>query len=145
VLLPALERSSPPRGVYRYALQAGWQQYEAGNLRLIDEFECDYVLTSDHSLSPVRLDTAFIARLPSVARHEVCFTPAGWAANEASDGRPEYDPIDAYYVPVADFGELRQPGPVVDILRVRAARLLAAPATSAREVIARAILRGALA
>lgn len=140
-LLPQLERFGPARPVYRYGLQAGWQQYESGNLRAVDEFQCDYVITNDHPLSPVRLDSVFLAQLPSVARRAVRFAPAGWPAGEP----PEYDPIDAYFVPVGAFGDLEGPGPTIEIWRVHGARPLAASQGSAREVIAGAILRGALA
>ncbi|MBQ35411.1 MAG: hypothetical protein CME04_03395 [Gemmatimonadaceae bacterium] len=140
-LLPYLERSGPERPVYRYALQADWRRFESGNLRVIDESECDYVLTNDHPLSPVRLDSSFVGQLPSVAQRQARFTPAGWDVADP----PEFDPIDAYYIPVSDFGDLRQAGPAIEIWRVRGARAVPAPDNSSRIVIASAILRGALA
>lgn len=139
-LLPALERNGVERPVYTYALHAGWQQYEAGDVRAIDEFQCDYVLTNDHPLSPVRLDAAFVSDLPGLAHREVVFKPTGWTADAAA----EYDPIDAFYVPIAGFGELRQAGPVVEIWRVRDVGQVLPRADGARQRLANALLEGAL-
>ena len=83
-LLPTFEGIALPRPAYEYALQPGWQHYEAGNLRAIDEFQCDYVLTNSHSLSPVRLDSTFLQQLPETARQVAWFTPTGWGPQQLS-------------------------------------------------------------
>jgi hypothetical protein len=81
-LLPTFEGIALPRPAYEYALQPGWQHYEAGNLHVIDEFQCDYVLTNSHPLFSVRLDSTFLQQLPETARQVAWFTPTGWGPQQ---------------------------------------------------------------
>lgn len=140
-LLPDLERSGSAQPTYDYALAKRWTRpYEAGSERAVEEFACDYVVVNRHPLSGAAVDTTFAARLPETARLEARFEPRGKEA-----AWPVYDSIDAYYVPLAGFGGLRQPGPSVEVWRVAGARPPAPRAWSVRELLSRAMLRGAVA
>jgi tetratricopeptide (TPR) repeat protein len=143
--LPALEAGYPGRPVYSYAVQPGWEEVAGGRLRALEEFACDYVVINRHPLGPVQPDSAFVAGLPGVARLVATFEPAGWPDRSPEPDRwPEFDPIDAYYVPVARFGDLQQPGPSLSVWRVHGARSDHWD-TSARRLLAAAVRRGALA
>lgn len=136
-MVPSL--TDPRRPAYSYAIQPDRQSLEPGSVQAVEEFACDYILTNSHPLSPVRLDSAFTRELPTIAKRLQRWQPDGWPSVASA----QYDPIDAFYVPMARFSGLQQPGPTVELWEVRGARSAAWPSGGER-LLAAAIRRGAL-
>ncbi|MDP6701964.1 MAG: tetratricopeptide repeat protein, partial [Candidatus Latescibacteria bacterium] len=108
--LDFLAAHRPAAPYYSYAVTAGNQRLEPGSVETIDNHDCAYVVLHRHRLSYSAVDSAFAARLAAHAERLAHFAPAGLA-----QAAPVYDPIDAYYLPIGDFGALRQAGPEVEI------------------------------
>ncbi|MCC7262509.1 MAG: glycosyltransferase family 39 protein [Candidatus Latescibacteria bacterium] len=73
-----------------------------------------WVVTHQYPLPYSPADTTLARQLGSQAVLEACFDPfaSGWHAP------PVYDPLDAYYVPLAGFDALDRPGPLIKIYRL---------------------------
>lgn len=137
-LLPFLERTAPKTPFYHLAIQPGSRRYEQGNGEAVEALGCGYVLLNRHPLSSSPLDKDFLAALPALGEKIARFVPAGEAEAE-----PVFDPIDAYFVPLGDFGALRQPGPEIEVWRVKDAPPAGPPPQSGRQLFATAYMRGA--
>lgn len=109
-VLDHLQRHGGPKPHYWSMVHSGNRQLEKGELSLIRDRDCAYVVLHRHALSYSRVDSTFAAQLAVVGKRVADFAPVGLSAS-----RPRYDPIDAYYIPVADFGALRQAGPAIEI------------------------------
>jgi tetratricopeptide (TPR) repeat protein len=122
-LLSFLERENPHKPFFSYVIQYGNRELHAGSIETVEDFECEYVILHDHPLSGTGTgtgtgtgaDTSLVRALADVGTRVAVFAPEGLA-----DSRPEFDPIDAYYIPLANFGALRQSGPAVQIWRTGA-------------------------
>ncbi|MDE0962558.1 MAG: tetratricopeptide repeat protein [Candidatus Latescibacteria bacterium] len=123
----------PNRPFYSYAVQTGNRALESGSWALADDWRCAYVLLHRHPLSYSRLDTAFAATLAERGRRVAVWRPEGLA-----DAESVYDADDAYYLPLADFGPLRQPGPEVEVWRVDEYAEGGVGVQGAREIFAKA-------
>ena len=124
--LEFLERQAPDVPFYQYAVQVGNRQLENGNLDLVHKRKCGYVVLHRHPLGYSRIDSQFAVELSEIGQRVASRMPEGL---ERSD--PQYDPNDAYYIPVGSFGALRQPGPAIEIWRVdRYAPAARAPQTA---------------
>lgn len=99
---------------YHYSVQYGNRQHLTGSMDLLDDFACDFAILHRHSLAYSSIDSTFSAALDQQATLSTRFSAEGLAISA-----PAYDPIDAYYVPLGDFGGLRQAGPEVEIWRIR--------------------------
>jgi hypothetical protein len=73
-----------------------------------------WVVTHEHPLAYARLDSAFEKQLARDAVLVKSFDPFIKGA-----GPPVYDPVDAYYVPVAGFAGVERPGPLIRIYQPR--------------------------
>jgi hypothetical protein len=73
----------------------------------------EWVVTQEHPLAYSRLDPGFRLRLEREAVEVRCFDPF-----RRGTARPEYDPADAYYVPLSGFGGVERPGPLLRIYRL---------------------------
>lgn len=136
-LLPFLERENPHKPFFSYVIQHGNRELQSGSLGTVEDFECEYVILHDHPLSDAGPDTNLVRALAGVATRVAVFDPAGLSASS-----PQFDPIDAYYIPLASFGALRQSGPAVQIWRTAAAHTPARP-QSAPVLLAAATRRAA--
>lgn len=108
-----LAAAKPDKPFYFYAVQTGNRVLERGSWELVAERRCAYVLLHRHPLSYSEVDTAFIAALAARGRRVGVWRPEGLAGADSF-----YDTDDAYYLPLADFGPLRQPGPEIEIWRL---------------------------
>lgn len=108
--LTFLADRKPPSPFYSYAVQYGNRYSETGSLEEMERQQCAYAILHRHPLSYSHIDTAFSRELAQRGSLVARFSPAGlW------ESAPRYDPNDAYYLPIGDFGGLRQPGPDVEI------------------------------
>ena len=73
-----------------------------------------WIVTHEHPLVYSRIDPVFLAQLERDAVPVKSFNPF----KEGKD-IPTYDPIDAYYVPLAGFGAVERPGPLLKIWRLQ--------------------------
>lgn len=109
-----LAETLPRAPYYSYIIDRGNHPDERGSQRAIGDHDCDCVVLHRHPLSYSTIDSAFYAALKERGTLLASFVPAGLA-----DANPVYDPIDAYYLPIGDFGGLEQAGPEVEIWRVK--------------------------
>jgi tetratricopeptide (TPR) repeat protein/4-amino-4-deoxy-L-arabinose transferase-like glycosyltransferase len=112
--LDFLEDTRPRAPYYSYIIDSGNHPDERGSLRAIGDHDCDCVVLHRHPLSYSSIDSTFYTALKERGTLLASFVPTGLAA-----AHPTYDPIDAYYVPIGDFGELKMPGPAVEIWRLK--------------------------
>lgn len=111
-LLDFLERNSPATPFYSYAVQQG-KVVGNGSMAAVEKVQCPYVFLHRHSLFYSRIDSAFAALLQERGQRLARWEPEGlW------ETQPQYDPIDAYYVPLGGFGTLKQPGPEIEVWRL---------------------------
>ena len=92
------------------ALRSIWTKYSTAALR---QGEVRWVVTHQHPLAYSGVDSAFAAQL----RREGVLV---WELNpfKEREGQPLYDPIDAYYTPLAGFQAVERPGPLMRIYRL---------------------------
>jgi len=131
-LLEFLEDSKPAVPFYRHVVQAGNQEQASGDARLIREEGCSYVILHRHPLVFSAVDAGFSEALWAYGR-----SVARWVPEGMEQSRPQYDPIDAYYVPLGGFGPLRQPGPEIEIWRIDEFQVESQGIQTAREIFAR--------
>ena len=136
-LLPFLERENPEKPFFSYVVQHGNRELSAGSIETVEDFECEYVILLDHPLSDSSADTNLEIGLAQVGSRVADFDPKGLDVS-----RPQYDPIDAFYIPLGNFGALRQSGPAVQIWRT-AANARPRPKQSAHVLLAAASRRAA--
>jgi len=89
-----------------------WVWTEYGVERLARE-HVGWVVVHEHPLAYSQLDSSFVIALESAAERLQLFDPLQNAQGEAV-----YDPIDAFYLPVAGFEGIERPGPRIAIYRV---------------------------
>ncbi len=78
----------------------------------------EWVVTQEHPLPYSQVDPGFAAQLEAGAVLAASFDP--FVKGETRS--PVYDPIDAYFVPLAGFGAVERPGPLIRIYRLGAQR-----------------------
>jgi 4-amino-4-deoxy-L-arabinose transferase-like glycosyltransferase len=96
--------------VFNFVSRHQEQQDAYGDMSVVEEFRCEYVLLHRHPLVYSAVDSSFAELLETGAHQVARFEPRG-----LSQSKPTYDPIDGYYVPIGHFGALRQPGPDIEI------------------------------
>lgn len=128
-----LERTQPGIPFYSYAVQGGNREAEQGDTATVAQNQCALVILHRHPLFYSRIDSAFAARLRERGQRVAHWSPEGLAS-------PQYDPIDAYYVPLGDFGALAQPGPEIEIWRVEEHPVPPRRAQTGRDIFARSYL-----
>lgn len=107
--------SQPRRApFYSYGIQRTNIQAAAGSIEEIERLEPGFVVLHRHSLGYSRIDSTFALELGEIAELQARFLPPG-----LEQETPRYDPLDAFYVPLSGFGTLAQPGPEVEIWRVK--------------------------
>ena len=111
--LDFLESHAPDTPFYQYAVLTGDRQLDSGDARIIRDRKCSYVILHRHLLGYSRVDSSFAAWLATKGRRI-----AHWAPEGLERSNPQYDLNDAYYIPLGNFGELRQSGPEIEIWRV---------------------------
>ena len=112
--LAFLAASKPSSPFYSYAVQYGNRHSVTGSLEEAQRQQCAYAILHRHPLSSSRIDTAFSRQLEQRGSLVARFSP-----DSLWESAPRYDPDDAYYLPIGDFGDLRQPGPEVEIWRLQ--------------------------
>ena len=100
--LEFLDKHRPPAPFYSYAVQSGSRQFENGNMELVDTQKCAYAILHRHPLSFSTVNASFATELADRGELKARFVPAGLL-----ESAPRYDPNDAYYVPLGDYGSLR--------------------------------------
>ena len=133
--LAVLDRVPPPVPFVSYVVQTGNQDLAAGSRATVEALDCDCVTTHEHVLS-------FSTAAPDLARElgGVASVRARFEPGPAAD-RARYDELDALYLPLSGFGDLRVAGPDMEIWQRHAAP--APRMWTGRDVIARALMRGA--
>ena len=104
--------AGPDGPFYSYAIHPGNSQYKAGSAEVLQQFVCPYVILHRHALEYSTIDTTFAQSLAERGQLLARFSPGGDTA------RARYDPIDAYYLPIAAFGGVEMTGPEIEIWRV---------------------------
>ncbi len=132
------EKNSPISPFYHYAIQAGNGENAHGSTKILDDFSTPYAILHRHPLGSSHIDTAFARELPDHAQLVATFAPRELEKNAAS-----YDPLDAYYVPLAHFNGLDRPGPAVEIWRVNHIEMPQQRVLSPIQAIATAYMSGA--
>ena len=133
-----LAASNPARPFYFFVARPGLvlsranREFERGTWELVAERSCAYVLLHRHPLAYSQVDAAFAAALAERGERVRVWRPEGLA-----ESAPLYDTEDAYYLPLADFGPLRQPGPEIELWRLAEYPEGAANVWGAREIFAR--------
>lgn len=103
------------RPAFRMPLRSVW------NLCPVDSLlnrGVGWVVTLEHPLLYSQVDAEFARQLESQAVLMARFDP--FVAGEHSP--PVYDPLDAYYAPLAGFAALERPGPLIRIYRLEVQR-----------------------
>ena len=77
-----------------------------------------WIVTHEHHLAYSRIDSVFRIQLERDAVAFISFNPF----KDWKDSPAYYDPIDAYYVPIAGYGAVDRPGPLMKIWRLRNCR-----------------------
>lgn len=124
---------------YSYGIQRSNLQAAPGSLAEVERLEPAYLILHRHPLSYSHIDSAFAQQLGQIAQERQQFTPAGLQWDT-----PQYDPLDAFYVPLADFGVLAQAGPQIEVWQIDGGPGPAVP-LSTRQCFARAYVAGAAA
>lgn len=99
------------KGVNPFGRRSVWTQCDIDYLR---SKGIEWVVTHEHPLAYSRVDPTFRAQLEREAVLVQCFDPF-----RASGEIPVFDPLDAYYVPVAGFEGVERPGPLIRIYALR--------------------------
>lgn len=109
-----LDQHLPPRPFYSYTVLASNQHLSGGSMVLVADRESPYVLLHRHPLPYSAIDSAFADSLALQGERVARFAPQGLASST-----PDYDPIDVYYLPIGGFGDLQEPGPEIEIWRMK--------------------------
>jgi len=134
--LKFLEESRPTTPSYSYIIDSGNHPDEHGSAQAIGNHDCDCVVLHRHPLSYSTIDSAFYAELEGRGTLLASFSPAGLASSD-----PAYDPIDAYYLPIGHFGDLKTSGPDIEVWRIKENTTRSYP-SSARALLAQAYAIG---
>ena len=105
-----LDTAKPQRPFFAYAVHPGNREVAAGDWNEVKNSGCSYVILHRHPLSYSTVDSTFAAQLPNYGE-----VVANWSPGSFDRANPVFDPADAYYVPVGNFGSLRQPGPQIEV------------------------------
>ncbi len=124
-----LERELAPH--YWYVVHSGIRQHENGAWDLVRGKSTPYVVLHRHALSYSQVDSVFADRLKKLGRRVAFFAPQG-----LRDSQPQYDDIDAYYIPIGEFEALRQPGPEIEIWHLDSYETPSPQRQTARQVFA---------
>ncbi len=130
-LMDFLERTKPSTPFYRYAVNSGNREVENGDMTVVEDGQCAFVFLHRHPLSYSRIDSAFAALLQERGQRLARWEPEG-----LRESAPQYDPIDAYYVPLGEFGALKQPGPEIEVWRLEEYPVPGRKVQTARDVFA---------
>ncbi len=87
-----------------------WTTFDIDRLR---QEEIEWVITHEHPLAYSQVDPAFKEELEREAVLVRRFNPFSGRAES-----PVYDPVDAYYVPLAGYAGVERPGPSIQIYRL---------------------------
>jgi len=119
---------------YSYAVQRGNVNEATGSLSLLHSRGCSHLILHQHPLTYSRLDSTFHRQLAQEARLRVSYEPGDLRAST-------FDPMDAYYIPLAGWAALA-PGPRIEIWEVER---FAGRATSqtVTDILSRTLLLGA--
>jgi len=132
--LAVLDQSKPPVPFVSYAVQTGNQDLAVGSRPTVEALDCDCVATHNHALSFSTVTSYLTRELGGVATVRASFDPGPAAASA------RYDELDALYLPLAGFGDLRVACPAIDLWQRRSAQ---DPRNwRGRDVIARALMCG---
>lgn len=128
----------PGAPFYSYAIQRTNMAAAPGSLAEVERLEPEYAVLHRHPLQYSRIDSVFALGLQLLAQRVASFSPPGLRQTEH-----RYDPLDALYVPLGDFGELARPGPEVEIWRMKEVSLPPQGRLAVRAVFARGYVAGA--
>ena len=123
---------------YTYGIQRTNIEAAAGSIEEIERLEPEFVVLHRHPLEYSRIDSTFALELGEIAELQTRFVPPG-----LEQETPQYDPLDAFYVPLSEFGVLAQPGPEVEIWRVKEVPRSQGGRLAVRSLFARGYATGA--
>jgi len=123
-----------------FVIQTGNQALAPGSLATIENFDCDCVVTHDHALSFSTMAAGMPEDLADVFATGPPFTVD---PGNSGSGQSRYDDLDALYIPLSGFGNLRQAGPRTNVLLIHEGVPGNNVRWTARDVFARALTRGA--
>jgi tetratricopeptide (TPR) repeat protein len=112
--MPVLADEDPGIPYYSYVIQPGDRASESGYMRTVIDRSCEYVLLHRHPLSYSNVDSLFAQELPTRGKMLRRWVPRGAITSD-----PIYDPADAFYLPIGNFGDLRQSGPEIELWQVK--------------------------
>ena len=100
----------PQRPFFDYSVHPGVRHLSSGSLSTMKEDGCSYVIIHQHSTSYSTVDSLFAGQLPLFGRVAIQWSPIGLKGTN-----PRFDTADANYLPIANFGNLQQTGPEIEI------------------------------
>jgi tetratricopeptide (TPR) repeat protein len=121
---------------YSYALQRTNMAEAAGSMAEIERFETAWVVLHRHSLDYSRVDSIFAGELATRADRVAHFTPS------VMPPVANYDVLDAFYLPLGDYGALDRPGPDIEIWKFRDYPDVQEKSVQIRRIFARAYVTG---
>lgn len=126
-----------PAPHYSYTLQRSNMDAQHGRMSEVEQRHTGWIVLHRHALSYSQIDSSFAGVLTTRAERLAEF------GNGATDNAI-YDPLDAFYVPLAGGGALEWPGPQIEVWRLRAydGRVLAEQTVLG--AFAQAYVRGAI-
>ena len=108
-----LAESKPARPFYFNVIRTAKREIERGSWEPVAKHSCAYVMLHRHPLAYSQVDAAFATALAERGERVRVWRPEGLA-----EADPLYDADDAHYLPLANFGPLRQPGPEIELWRL---------------------------
>ncbi|MFT5088646.1 MAG: Tfp pilus assembly protein PilF [Candidatus Latescibacterota bacterium] len=134
--LPTLTAHGLPSPYYSYAIQRSNIAAQSGDLGEVERLQTGWIILHRHELPYSHIDSSFAQQLTPRATRKAQF------GNKTSAGSI-YDPLDAFYVPLADGGALKQPGPQIEIWQLHGYRSPPDTTPSPHAAFAQAYVRGA--
>jgi Tfp pilus assembly protein PilF len=111
-----LRQNKPPTAqgqYYDYIVKSHNRTKESGDLATVLVNKAEYLVLHEHHLGYSSVDPSFRSELQRIGIQVAEFIPEGYKHSQ-----PIYDPIDAYYLPIARSGTLRQSGPSIEIWKI---------------------------
>lgn len=126
-----------PAPHYSYALQRSNMDAQHGRMSEIEQRHAGWIVLHRHTLSYSQIDSSFARKLAMRAERVAAF-------GDGTESEEVYDPLDAFYVPLAGGGALERPGPRIEVWRLRDYSGSALATQTVLGTFAQAYVRGAI-